>query len=191
VGARPRHLVQLDHDIPLIECNHSFVYHTSILFRPIQTLSTSHLLPLNRRHNLPRILTVPKLQIPNALPRPCIQPSIRNRNRDARPDQCTLDMRWHIIAALRVMPVQALALLVLWHDAVQSIGHVGADIFVIVLVKRESAGCVLDEEVEETGFVRFYLGQRGRDVVGYEVGAAGAGGEGERFLEPVCLVVRK
>jgi hypothetical protein len=46
---------------------------------------------------------------------------------------------------------------------------------------------VLDEEVEQAGFVRFYLGQLFEDVIGDEVGPTGAGGEGEGFLEPVGI----
>jgi hypothetical protein len=152
---------------------------------PTPTLSRhSHLLSLNRRHNLPRVLTVPELQVPNALPRARIQPSIRNRNRDARSDQRTLDMRRHIVAALCIMPVQPLPLLVLGHDAVQRIRHIRAHIFVVVFVERQCAGRVLNEEVQQTRLVGFYLRERGRDVVGYEVGATGAGGQREGFLEP-------
>lgn len=44
---------------------------------------------------------------------------------------------------------------------------------------------MLDEEVEEPGFVGFYFGEGGEDFVGYEVRAARAGGEGEGFLEPL------
>jgi hypothetical protein len=147
-----------------------------------------HLLPLNRRHNLPRMLNIPKLQIPNALPRPRIQPAIRDRNRDTRAHQGTLHMRGHIIRALGIMPIQSfLAAWVLGHDAVQRVGHVGAHVRVEVLIERERAGCVLDEEIEESGLVGFYLGELFEDVLGYEVGAARAGGEGEGFLEPgVC-----
>jgi hypothetical protein len=43
---------------------------------------------------------------------------------------------------------------------------------------------VLNEEVQQTRLVGFYLRERGRDVVGYEVGATGAGGQREGFLEP-------
>jgi hypothetical protein len=62
--------------------------------------------------------------------------------------------------------------LVLGHDPVQRIAHVGADVRVPVLVQAQRAGCVLDEEVEEPDFVGFYFWQCGDDVVGYEVGAA-------------------
>lgn len=43
---------------------------------------------------------------------------------------------------------------------------------------------MLDEEVQKTDLEGFEFGERVFDVVGYEVGAAGAGGKGERFLEP-------
>lgn len=43
---------------------------------------------------------------------------------------------------------------------------------------------MLDEEGQEADFVVFYLGQFAQDVVGYEVGTARSGGEGEIFLEP-------
>jgi hypothetical protein len=43
---------------------------------------------------------------------------------------------------------------------------------------------VLYEEVEQTGLVRLYFGELFENCVGYEVGAAGAGGKGEGFLEP-------
>ena len=43
---------------------------------------------------------------------------------------------------------------------------------------------MLDEEIEEANLVVFDLGQRARDLVGDEVGAAGAGGEGDVLLEP-------
>jgi hypothetical protein len=44
---------------------------------------------------------------------------------------------------------------------------------------------VLDEEVEQAGFVGLNFGEFLEDVVGDEVGAAGARGEDEGFLEPV------
>jgi hypothetical protein len=43
---------------------------------------------------------------------------------------------------------------------------------------------VLDEEVEQAGFVIFDFGDLLEDLVGYEVGAAAAGGEGNGFLCP-------
>lgn len=43
---------------------------------------------------------------------------------------------------------------------------------------------MLDEEGQEADFVVFYLGKFAQDVVGYEVGTARSGGEGEIFLEP-------
>lgn len=131
------------------------------------------------------MLHIPKLQVPNPLPRARVQPSIGNRNRNTRADQRTLHMRRHIIAPLSIVPVQALALLVLRHDAVQRRGHVRAHVLVVVLVQAERARGVLDEEVEQAGLVVFQLGELFEDGVGDEVGAAAAGGEGELFLEPV------
>lgn len=69
-------------------------------------------------------------------------------------------------------------------DAVQSVAHVGADIVVEVLVEGEGAAGVLDEEVEHADLVVAELGEFGEDVVGDQVGAAGARGEGEGLLEP-------
>lgn len=40
----------------------------------------SHFLALNRRDHFPRVLYISEFQIPYSLPRPCIQPPIRNRN---------------------------------------------------------------------------------------------------------------
>jgi len=80
------------------------------------------------------------------------------------------------------MPVQ-LALPVLRSDAVQSVGHVFADVLVVVLVQAEGAGRVLDEEVHDADFEVFDLGDLARHFVGDEVAAAGFGGEGELFLE--------
>jgi hypothetical protein len=91
----------------------------------------------------------------------------------------------HIIAPLRIMSIQPLpTALVLWHNAVQRIAHVGAHIVVVVLVQAQRARCVLDEEVDEAGLVRLDLRKLFDDVVGDEVGAARARGEGEGFLEP-------
>ena len=43
---------------------------------------------------------------------------------------------------------------------------------------------MLDEQVEQAGSVLLEFGEAGDDVVGYEVGAARAGWEGEGTLEP-------
>lgn len=84
------------------------------------------------------------------------------------------------------MPVQALLrALIVRHNPLQSVGHIGLYVVVPVLVERERARGVLDEEVEEAdldgGDER---GDLGFDVWGYEVAAAGLGGEGESFLGP-------
>ena len=143
----------------------------------------SHLLSLNRSNNLPTVLHLPKIQIPNPLPRPRIQPPLCNRHTHARPDQCTLDMRRHIIQTLRTMPVQ-IPLAILRRDPIECVAHVLPDFFVPVLVQREGAGCVLDEEVEDADFVVAELGEFAGDGVGDQVGAPGALGEGEGLLEP-------
>jgi hypothetical protein len=69
-------------------------------------------------------------------------------------------------------------------NPIQRIAHIGAHILVPVLVQRERAAGVLYEEVEHADFVIAEFGELGQDFVGYEVGAARAGGEGEGFLEP-------
>lgn len=92
-------------------------------------------------------------------------------------------MRRHVITPLRIMPIQA-PLLVLGNHPVQRIAHVGAHILVPVLVQGQRARGVLDEEVQEADFVRGDFGDGVEDVIGYEVGAAGGGGESELFLGP-------
>lgn len=82
------------------------------------------------------------------------------------------------------MPIQRLPL-VLRHNAIQRIAHVGAHIFVVVLVQAQRARRVLDEQVQEARFVLLELRQRVCDVRGDEVRAARARGQGEGFLEPV------
>lgn len=128
------------------------------------------------------MLHIPKLQIPNTLPRPRVEPPIRNRDCDTRAYQRTFHMRWHIITALRIVAVQTLALLVLRHDTIQSRAHVGAHIFVPVLVQAERARGVLDKEVQKAGFVVLDLGEFFEDCVGDEVGASAARGECELLL---------
>jgi hypothetical protein len=93
-------------------------------------------------------------------------------------------MRGHIITALSIMSVQSLALLVLRHNAVQRRAHVRAHILIPVLVQGQRARCMLDEEVQQAGFVVFDLGDFFEDVVGNEVGAARSAGEGKGFLCP-------
>jgi hypothetical protein len=134
------------------------------------------------------MFAIPKLQIPNPLPRPRVQPPICNRNSNTRANQRTLNMRRHIITALSIMPIQPLPLLVLRHNAVQRRAHVGAYIGVVVFVQRERARCVLDKEVEQACFVGLYFGDGLEDLVGYKVGAAGPAGERDRFLCPVGLL---
>jgi hypothetical protein len=75
-------------------------------------------------------------------------------------------VRRHIIAPLSIMPIQALSLLVLRHNAVQRRAHISAYIGVVVLVQRERAGRVLDEEVQEAGLVALDFGNLLEDLVG-------------------------
>jgi hypothetical protein len=63
------------------------------------------------------------------------------------------------------MPIEALSLLVLWHNAVQRRAHISANIGVVVLVQRERAGRVLDEEVQEAGLVALDFGDLLEDLV--------------------------
>lgn len=81
------------------------------------------------------------------------------------------------------MPVE-IPLAVRRRNPVQRIAHVGAHVLVPVLVQRERAARVLHEQVEHADFVVAEFGELGEDFVGDEVGAAGAGREGECFLEP-------
>jgi hypothetical protein len=146
----------------------------------IQAHSLS-LLSLNRRHDLPRVLTRPKLTIINPLPRSRVQLPIRNRHTNTRPHQTTLNMRWHIIQPLRIMPVQ-LTLPVLRRNSIQRIRHVRAHVFVVIFVQAKGAGCVLNEEVQNADFVVFELRELAHDFIGDEVATTGFGGEGELFL---------
>lgn len=86
------------------------------------------------------------------------------------------------------MPIE-IPLAVSRHNPIQRIAHIGTHILVPVLIQRERAAGVLDKEVEHAHFVVADFGKLGEDFVGYEVGAAGAGGKGEGFLEPghFCL----
>jgi hypothetical protein len=159
--------------------------HNLRIFDSIVLIKTSIqlliLLPLNRSHNLPRVLTRPELAVINTLPGARVQASIRDGHAHASPHQTALDVRRHIIQSLSIMPVH-IPLLVLGRNAVERVRHVLAHILVVVLVQAEGAGRVLDEEVHEADFVGFELGELAHDFVGYEVAAAGLGGEGEGFL---------
>jgi len=96
-------------------------------------------------------------------------------------------MRRHVVQALGVVPVQ-IPFGVFGRQAVQGVGHVLAHVLVVVFVQAEGARGVLDEEVQDADFVGFELGELAGDFVGYEVAAAGFGGEGEGFLgEGHCL----
>ena len=145
-------------------------------------IDPSSFLALNCRHNLPRVLARPELAVIDPLPRARVQPSVRNRHANTSTHQTALDVRGHIIQALRIVPVK-LALPVLGRNAVQRIRHVLAHVFVIVFVQAQGARSVLDEEVHDADFVVLELGQLARDFIGDEVAAAGLGGERELFLE--------
>lgn len=96
----------------------------------------------------------------------------------------------HVILPLSRMPIQ-IPLPILGGNPVQRIAHIRAHVVIPVLVQGECAARVLHEEVEHADFVVADFGEFGDDVVGDEVGAARAGGEGELFLEPghFCLVL--
>lgn len=89
----------------------------------------------------------------------------------------------HIVLALGRVSIQ-IPLAIRRGNAVQRVTHVSADIVVPVFVQREGAASVLDEEMEHADLVIAELGEFGDNMVGDEVGAAGAGGEGEGLLEP-------
>lgn len=141
-----------------------------------------------------------ELQEPDPLPRTGGQSAIGDGDIDRRTDEGGFNMGLtisimrsnqqaggggyrHIILALRGMSVQ-IALLIGRGNAVQSIAHIRADIVVKVLVERDGAAGMLDEQVEHADLVVAQFGELGEDIVGDEVGAAGAGGEREGFLKP-------
>lgn len=161
------------------------ILHSTSSFIPLCNIPLckfSSLLALDSGNNLPRVLARPKLHVVNALPRASVQPAIRNGHRNTRTHQTALDVRGHVVQALRRMPVKV-ALAVLRRKAVERIAHVLADLLVPVLVHGERAGGVLHEQVQDADFVVFELGQLARDFVRDQVAAAGFGGEGELFLE--------
>ena len=140
------------------------------------------LLALNSRHKLPRMLASPELAVINPLPRARVQPSIRNRHTDTSAHQTALDMSRHIIQSLVIVPVQH-TLLIFRRKAVQRVSHVGAYCGIGILVERETAGSVLDEEVHDADFEVLDLWDLAGDLVGDEVATARLGREGELFLE--------
>lgn len=158
-------------------CYH--IIHYSSIMLQLHYLS---LLALNSSHKLPRVFARPKLAVVNTLPRARVQPSVRNRHTNTRAHQTALDVSRHIIQSLVIVPVQH-TLLVLRRKAVQRISHVGAHSRIGILVKRETAGSVLNEEVHDADFEVLDLWDLARDFVGDEVAAARLGGEGELFLD--------
>jgi hypothetical protein len=128
------------------------------------------------------MLTRPELAVVNPLPRARVQPSIRNRHTNTRAHQTALNVPGHIIQPLVIMPIQH-ALFVLRRKAVQRISHVSAHSRVGVLVEREGARSVLDEEVHDANFEVFELGELACDFVRDEVTASGFGGQRELLLE--------
>lgn len=75
-------------------------------------------------------------------------------------------------------------LAILGGQAIQRIAHVGAHIVIPVLVERQAAAGVLDEQVQQADFVVAQFGELGGDVVSDQVAAARARGKREGFLEP-------
>lgn len=122
------------------------------------------------------MLRVPKLQIPDTLPGAGIESPIGNGDRDTGANEGRLDVCRHVIAALCIVPIQALALFVLGHNAVQRRAHVSAHILVEVFVERQRARRVLDEEIEQPRLVLLDFRDFLENMVGDEVAAAGAGG---------------
>ena len=98
-----------------------------------------------------------KLQIPNPLPRSQSQPPICNRHRRRSTNDAALDVGWHIVTPLVIVPVNTLPILVLNNNLVERVGHVLSYIWIAVFIKGESAGGVLDEEGEETDFIVGYF----------------------------------
>lgn len=89
----------------------------------------------------------------------------------------------HIILPLSRMPIKR-PLLISGRNPIQGITHIRANIIIPVLIQRECAAGMLHEQIQHADFVVADLGQFGENVVGDQVGAAAAGGEGEVFLEP-------
>lgn len=58
-----------------------------------QPTAISRLLALYRRYHSARVLSRPKLKVPNSLPRPRRQPPVFDRNRHTRADECRFDVR--------------------------------------------------------------------------------------------------
>ena len=140
------------------------------------------LLALDSSHKLPRVLARPELAIVNPLPRTRVQTSIRNRHTNTSTHQTALNMPRHIIQSLVIMPVQH-TLLILRRKTVQRIGHILTHSRIGILVERETAGRVLNEEVHDADLEVLDLRHLACDFVGDEVAAAGFGGEGELFLD--------
>ena len=81
------------------------------------------------------------------------------------------------------MPIQ-IPLPIIRGNPIQRITHIRAHIIIPILVQRERTARVLHEQVQHADLVVADFRELGEDGVGDEVGAAAAGGEGERFLEP-------
>ena len=89
----------------------------------------------------------------------------------------------HIILPLGRMPIQ-IPLPIHRRQPIQRIAHIRAHVVIPVLVERQAAAGVLDEQVQQADFVVAQFGELGGDVVGDQVAAARARGEREGFLEP-------
>lgn len=90
----------------------------------------------------------------------------------------------HVIRALRAVSIHGPGA-VLGRETVQRVAHVGAHILVPVLVQRQGAACVLEEQVQQADAELADLGQRVEDGVGDEVAAARLRRQGEALRPPV------
>ena len=86
----------------------------------------------------------------DSLPSPKVKPTSRNWNSDAYSYHRTLGMSWHIVRTFQHMIVIRL---VLSDQMTEYLLHIRTNFRIPVLVNRERAARVLDEEIEQT-----YLG---------------------------------
>lgn len=77
-----------------------------------------------------------------------------------------------------------IALAVGRRNAIQRITHISAHIVIPVLIERQRTASVLHEEVQHADLIVADLWHFGEDMIGDEVGAAAACGEGEVLLKP-------
>lgn len=81
------------------------------------------------------------------------------------------------------MPVHTSSL-VLGHNPVQRIAHISPHVLIPVLVQRQRARRVLNEEIQQARLIVLNLGELLDDDVGDEVGPAAARWERQLLLEP-------